>query len=114
MRYVRIFAEATPDNPEAPPFCVDAILDDADEIVGSAPLFGVQGRFNRRDEHFEPFVLDSDGRVDWGDGFDQAANDRFGHFDIRSDCVTLGRLLTLRTGNYGVQLYRITRITPLP
>jgi hypothetical protein len=114
MRYVRVFAEPSEDNPDASPFYVDAIVDDAGEIQGRHALFRVQGRFERRDEHFEPFVLDSRGQIDWGDGFDQAANDRFGTLDVRDAPQTKGRLLTLQTRNYGTQRYRITSIEDLP
>ena len=114
MNYVRVFAEATEDNPDAPPFYVDAIVDDAGEILGRHTLFGVQGRFERKDEHFEPFVLDRKGCIDWGDGFDKAANDRFGAIDLRDGPLTIGRLLHLRTDNYGMQRYRIKEIYELP
>jgi hypothetical protein len=114
MKYVRVFAEPTDDNPGAPSFYVDAIVDDTGEILGKHTLFGVQGRFERRDEHFEPFVLDSRGQIDWGDGFDKAANDRFGTLDLRDGPVTMGRLLHLRTDNYGTHCYRIRDINELP
>ena len=39
MRYVRVFAEPTADNPDAPPFYADPIVNDAGAILGRHALF---------------------------------------------------------------------------
>jgi hypothetical protein len=114
MRYVRVLAEGTEDNPHAPPIYVDAIIDDDANIIGRHALFGLQGRFDRKDEHFEPFVLDHKGQMDWGDGFDSKPNDRLGNFDLRDGPLNVGRLLKLRTYNYPICRYRIARVIQLP
>jgi hypothetical protein len=114
MRYVRVFAEPTDDNPGAPPFYVDAIVDDAGEILGQHALFGVQGDFRNRDAHFEPFVLFRDGKIDWGMAFQKTTNGQFGSLNLHDAPVSMDRLLRMQTINYGVQLYRIKAITHLP
>jgi hypothetical protein len=69
MEYVRISAEAIPDNPEQPPMHIDAIIDDAKKIVGKHALFGLHSSRDRyKGEHYYPFSLDKDGRVDYGVG----------------------------------------------
>lgn len=113
-RYVRILAEATADNSDEVPFYIDAIIDEDGKICGKHALFGVLGRFDRKDEQFEPFVLDSNGQLDWGDGFDETPNERFGELDLRDAPVSENRLLTMRTINYETTYYRITRIDALP
>src|SRR5688500_8843660 len=99
MQYVRIHAEPTVDNPDVPPILVDAILDEAGKIVRHYDLFGVQGSVAHTDTHFYPFTFDSTGRVDYGTGFDQPANERYGTLDLRHDFVKPNRLLTLRLPN---------------
>jgi hypothetical protein len=113
MRYVRVFAEPTVDNPESHPLSVDAIIDDAGNILGRHALFGLSGNFERADEHFEPFVLSSKGRADWGDGFD-ASNDRYGDTDLRDGPLIAGRLFSFTTNDWGTERYRIARIVELP
>ena len=114
MRYIRVFAEPAAGEPDTLPFCVDAIVGDDNRILGRHALFGVLGSFDFRDVQFEPFLLDHDGKVDWGSGFDDIPNERFGTVDFRDGPVTVGRLLTFQTTNYGAQHYRIARIFELP
>ncbi len=113
MKYVRITIEPTADVQSLTPILIDAIIDDANNIVGVHPLFGVQGDPERRrsGERFEPFVLDVTGLLDWGDGFDPT-NDRYGKLDLHNRPVAIGRILTL---NYGArpEQYRIVQITTL-
>ena len=114
MKYVRVFAGSADDNPAAPPFYVDAIVDDAEEILGQHALFGVQGDFRNRDAHFEPFVLFHDGKIDWGTAFQKTTSEQFGSLDLRDAPVSVDRLLRMQTINCGVQVYRIKAITRLP
>ncbi len=108
MKYVRVFVAPTVDNPGVAPFYIDAIIDDGGEILGLHSLLGVLGRFDRKDECFEPFVLDFRGEVDWGDGFDKS-NDRYGRLDLRDGPVMIGRELRL-----GSDVYRIKNVQQLP
>lgn len=65
MRYVRVLAEPTPDNSEAPPLRFDAIIDEAGSILGKHMLHGVQEWPDRRDETSMPFSISSAGRLDY-------------------------------------------------
>jgi hypothetical protein len=114
MRYVRVPAEATIDNPDQPPIWIDIIIGDGDEMIGQHELSGVLGRFTQMDVQFEPFVLGKGDRVDWGSGFDDKPNERFGFLDLRGGRVTVGRLLRLTAPNHGEKFYRIKRLIPSP
>lgn len=114
MRYVRVLAEPTIDNPAEPPLWIDLIIGDDDDIVGKHELFGVLGAFTKTDVQFDPFVLGMGDRVDWGSGFDSIPNERFGTLDLRGGRVIVGRLLRLSAPNYGEKFYRTKRLIPLP
>ena len=49
MRYVRVPAEATIDNPDQPPIWIDIIIGDGEEMIGQHELSGVLGRFTQTD-----------------------------------------------------------------
>jgi hypothetical protein len=114
MQYVRIFAEATVDNPDAPSIYVDAIIDNSRTLMGRHTLFGLQGSFTDKDTDYYPFTLDSVGKVDFGRGYDKPANERYATLDLRDGPVKVGRLLMLESLNYGRQLYRMKEVTELP
>jgi hypothetical protein len=114
MQYVRIIAKPTPEHRDASPFCVDAIIDDEGRILGRHALLGLAGYFHTRDEHFYPFVLDPNGRVDFGKGYAEQGSERYATVDLREDVVRTGRMLTWDSQNYGVTQYRITDIQILP
>lgn len=114
MRYVRIRLDPTIDNQAEPPIWIDAVLGEDNRIIGNHAIFGILGDFDTRDVQFEPFVLDSKGQTDWGTGFDQPANERYGMLDIRDYPVIEGQLLTSSSPNYRSCRYRITRIVTLP
>jgi hypothetical protein len=116
MRYVRIIAEPTVDNPDHPEFYIDAIIDDENNIAGRHMLFGLQADLNRKlsQEHFYPLVVEKDGKIDYGRGFDAPANERYGSTDLRQGQIQVGRIIHINASNYGDLLYRISRIVPLP
>lgn len=116
MRCARIHLTPTIDNQEAPPILVDAVLDEKNAIFGLHTLFGLQGSFETRDTAYYPFTLDKDGQIDFGMGYDgehDAAGERHAQFDLRNDMIFEGRLVALRSSNYGEQRYRIFRIIEL-
>jgi hypothetical protein len=112
-KYVRIAAKPTIDNPDSPTFCVDAMIDESNRIIGKHALFGLSGRFDSRDTEFYPFVLDPSGRVDFGMGYDEEANERFGETDLRERTIQIGELVTYTSVNYGLQRYRISEVQTL-
>ena len=75
-RYVRVLAEPTADNPDAPPIYIDAVINDTDKVVGSHALFGMHGDFRLKDVHFYPFVLSATGVMDYGVGYDNVPGNR--------------------------------------
>jgi hypothetical protein len=113
MRYVRIVAKATADNPEAPPLYVDAVVDEQGRLAGRHALFGFQGKFDRKDEHFYPFIFDRAGTIDFGLGYNDTPDLRYAKLDLGDNPVEPGRLLTLDS-HWGRQLYRIDELAELP
>ncbi len=82
---VRILARWE-DDPLESPITLDAILDPATRrIVGRWKLFGCAGLGTSR---VRPFVLEADGRMDFGEG--RADEDRYWRADIRARDITLG------------------------
>ena len=74
----------------------------------------MQGSFNPNAiKECYPFVLYRNGRVDYGTGYDETANERIATVDLFDKPVTIGRLLTLDSPNYGTHLFRIESIDEL-
>ena len=110
VRYVRIIARPTVDNPDEFPLYVDAILDDNNKVSGSYPIFGFQGEIQQRSGASMPFILRSDGRMDFGEKY--ASTDRFYHFDLRDVSISVKQLLRIHGDSYE-GAFRITGLKPL-
>lgn len=109
-KFVRIVAEPTIDNPDTPPLYLDVVIDSEDSIVGRNAIFSFQGETSTRHGRSLPFILYSDGRADFGEGW--PAEDRYGNLDLREGKVVQGRLLRFRGDGYD-ERFRITEIVIL-
>jgi hypothetical protein len=112
-KYVRVVAEPSVDNPTCKPIHVDLVIDDAGSIVGKHSVFGVQGDFNRKDEQFCPFVLDLNGKVDYGDGYGKNSSEQYAKLDLRDGLVEVGRILHLTSESFGPEVYKIRQVLVL-
>jgi hypothetical protein len=107
---VRIISEPTVDNSGTRPFYLDVPIDDDGTVVGKQALFGFQGKMNDPTDWSRPFVLYSDGKVDFGEAWE--GNDQFGQTDLRNRSVRVGTILHWQGSGYDEQ-FRITRLVPL-
>jgi hypothetical protein len=110
-KYVRVVAEPTVENGEAPPLFLDAVIDSENEIRGDSVIFAFQGDMNNRHGRSLPFILHADGRVDWGEMYD--SSEQYGELDLRDGKVIEGRLLHLRGAEFGEQSFRIVQVISL-
>jgi hypothetical protein len=109
-RYVRITARPTVDNQDEFPLYVDVILDDSNSVSGSHPVFGFQGEIGQRSGASMPFLLQPDGRMDFGEKY--VSPDRFYHLNLRGVSVGVGQLVTIHGDGYE-STFRITDLEPL-
>ena len=94
------------DDPLESPITLDAPLDATRRRI--AGRWDLLGATSLGLPHCRPFVLNSDGRMDFGEG--RADGDRFWRCDIREQDITVGSLfrVTWSGGESGV--YRIDKI----
>jgi hypothetical protein len=109
-RNIRITATPTVDNLEEFPFYVDLVLDDSSKVSGDHPIFGFQGEIAQRSGASMPFILHSDGRMDFGEKYDSPG--RFFQIDLRDVSVCVGQLLTISGDSYEGK-FRIRDLKPL-
>jgi hypothetical protein len=109
-KYVRITARPTVDNPDEFPLYVDLILDDNDKVLGNYPIFGFQGEIGQKSGASMPFILHSDGRMDFGEKY--VSPDRFYHLDLRDVSIRVKQLLTIHGDGYE-GAFRILELRPL-
>ena len=114
MRYLRIKALPTPDNPDYQPLWLDVIVDNESRIIGRNTIFGLQGDFESKEDGFWPFTLDFKGQVDFGTACDDEPNERYATLDLRDGVIEKGRHLIMDSINYGILHFRITEIIELP
>ena len=113
MRYVRI--TCLPVNaPDQRPITVDAVLDDAQRIMGRYPLFGIWANLEHEADSYNPLVLRADGVLDYGDAF-HAESDRYCDFDLREGPIQVNRLLSYKSRDRRIVVsYLIDKIVDLP
>lgn len=113
MRYVRI--TCLPINAaDQRPITVDAVVDHEDRLCGNHPLFGLWGRLDHDKEDYYPLVLRGDGIIDYGTGFDAAA-DRYFAFDLRNGKIAVNRHLSYKSRDRSVVVgYLIDDVADLP
>jgi hypothetical protein len=110
-RYVRVVAEPTIDNPDTLPLYLDVAIDSENEIAGAHAIFAFQGEINNSHGRSLPFMLKSNGRVDFGEGYKESS-EQYGELDLRDGKVFEGRLLRFQGSGYD-QKFRITKIVAL-
>ncbi len=113
MRYVRITCSPV-HSAEHSNILIDAILDEADNILGKHALFGLWGDPNQDQADFYPLVLKRNDMIVFD--IEYATEDRFFRFNLRDVKVKVGQLLTyVQTKPPFVQTdYRISNIVELP
>jgi hypothetical protein len=109
--FVRIKAMPTVDNTDEFPLYMDVVLDDANRLSGNYPIFGFQGEIGQKSGASMPFILHPDGRLDFGEKYNHAA-DRFFHLELRDATIYEGQLLRIHGEGYDAA-FRITALTPL-
>lgn len=114
IRFLRLeLHESPPPNTEAfAPIFVDLAIDSHHRKVGRWLAFGWRGHAGKRDVECYPFVIDWQGRIDFGSA---CANDgdRYGSTDLPSIRITEGELIRFDFGNEGKADYRIQRLHDL-
>ena len=110
VRCLRITALPTVDNPVEFPLYVDVITDDSNMVSGMHPIFGFQGEIGQRSGASMPFILHSDGRMDFGEKY--LTTGRFYHLDLRNVSMDVGRLLTIHGEGYQAS-FRISELITL-
>ena len=112
-QYSRIHLQPTVDNPGAPAFYFDLVLDAEGHIVGRHAVFGVRGDFHQRNESFEPCVLHPDGQVDFGMGYEADPGRRYASTDLLKHRIGSGEKIGIVQGG-ATRQYRVARVIPLP
>lgn len=100
---IRLFARWT-DDPLESPITLDARLTPARRVMGSWTLFGMTGV----SPNCRPFLLDANGRMDFGEGRDEA--ERFWRTDIRDREIALGKTFNVIWSGGDTGVYRIEKI----
>lgn len=110
---VRIIAKPLPENPAEAPIFLDVVIDDDDMIATNRAVFGLSGNFDHSEEHFYPFVLQKDGKMNFGRGYEDTG-DQYAKLDIRDVPIRVGQLITRRS-DWAPQLgyLRIDQLIPL-
>jgi hypothetical protein len=75
-----------------PPLFLDLVIDEAGNVQGDDAIFGFQGSVNHPMGWSAPFVLYSDGVVDYGH---EAMDGRYAKMEIRDRSLTVGCALEL-------------------
>jgi hypothetical protein len=108
QRNVRIFADPTgvrlPDE-RIDKWCIDAVIDSNDQIVGKWFLQGTSGYDSSQSLY--PFICHVDGRLDFGSGYSE---DRFYTTNIRKKSIQVGNLVSIWDNHEKEHVCRITRI----
>jgi hypothetical protein len=85
------------------------IDEDSKEVVGAHPVFGMYGSLKSGEMY--PFVLRSDGRIDFGDS-NESAQDRYWETNLRKRLIKKGELITVEETE-GPSTYRIESVSIL-
>ena len=109
--YVRITAMPTVDNQDEFPIYIDVILDEDALVRSDRPYFGFQGEIEQRLGASMPFVVHSDGRMDFGEKY--PSPDRFYQIDLPGRRIKLDQLLTIDNGSDYKVLFRISDLASL-
>jgi hypothetical protein len=114
MQVFRIYLEPVVEYEGEPPFFLDVALDPDGNAVAQQPIFGVCGDFSRTTA-FWPFVLFPEtGGVDFGDMPHSKPSERYAITDLLKKKIELGRSVSIRSEQYGEQVFKIADITVLP
>jgi hypothetical protein len=113
MRYVRITCSPV-HSAEHSNILIDAILDEADHILGKHALFGLWGDPNQIEADFFPLILTRDDMIVFD--IEYANEDRKFRFNLRDVKIKVGQLLTyVQTKSpFNQTDYRISNIVELP
>lgn len=108
LRYVRVVAKPTVDNPNAPTLFLDAALGSDARIAGERPLFGFQGEMRRRASCSLPLALYADGTLDYGEECEDKS-EQYAFCNIRDVEIAIGQLILLRFSTYE-EHFRISEV----
>jgi hypothetical protein len=112
-QYSRIHLQPTVDNPTAPAFYFDLVLDADGRLVGRHAVFGLRGDFHQRNESFEPCVLHPDGQLDFGMGYEADPALRYADTDLLKHRIGSGEKISVTQAGEK-SLYRVARVIALP
>ena len=112
-QYSRVHLQPTVDNPQAPEFFFDLVLDGAGQIVGRHAVFGLRGDFHRRNEAFDPCVLHPDGQLDFGMGYEADPERRYATTDLLRHRIGSGEKISVVEHDHA-DSYRVARVIALP
>ena len=107
-QYARVTAIPTADSPHPALFLFDLVLDGQGARVGEQPIFGYSYEPVRRSHTSMPFVVDTNGRIDYGVGYDNS-NDQYGQTDLLEKRIASGTLLRVWGPGYEQSL-RISNV----
>jgi hypothetical protein len=93
-KYVRVLTEATIDNPDNAPLFFDLVIDGEGKIIGEHLILAYQCFPKDRAARSNPFVVDMNGRVDFGIGYEKGS-DQYGDIDIREKRITPGTIVRM-------------------
>ncbi len=105
-KYVRVETEATGDNPKSAPLFFDVVIDENHSIIGEHPIFAHQTYPKGRGRYSYPFVVDSEGRVDFG------MDEPGGKTNLRDKLIVPGSII-LWTGPGWDETFRIKELVAL-
>jgi hypothetical protein len=86
------FVDTGPEDDAWDPIIIDLLLDEEGNVSRKVPAVGWWGLFSPGDD-FYPFVLRSDGRVDFGSVYEKE-EDRFGRCNLFDKQIRRGEYVT--------------------
>jgi hypothetical protein len=108
-RYVRIMTEATDDNSVTAPLFFDVVIDtESNKIVGEHLIFAYQCFPEERARYSYPFVVDRNGRTDFGDDVDG----QYGSTNLRDLPIRPGTIIEWRGPGWD-ETFRIKELLDL-
>lgn len=103
---MRVITEATVDNPDSVPLFFDVVIDENNWIIGEHLIFVYQTYPKERSRYSYPFVVDSEGEVDFG------MEEPKGNTNLRDKTIVPGSII-LWAGPGWDETFRIKELVAL-
>jgi hypothetical protein len=111
MQVFRIYLKPEVEYEGEPPFFFDVVLDPDGNAVAQQPVFGLCGDFSRTTAFWPVVLFPESGLIDFG--HHGSPSERYAITDLLKTKIEPGRLVSIRSEQYGEQTFKVADITPL-